>query len=559
MAITDAMLGTGAMGEPTRDVIIDYINGLDLDDRDKDGSTTDARNQMGDPMNAQPVSVVYGPAVTNARVYFATNDGYLHSINTETGVEAWAFVPPEFMGDQLDLYQNNSVATKHYGLDGNMRVQTIDNNGDGTLNHLAGDKVYLFFGMRRGGDTYYALDVSNPDAPSVMWRKDSASLPGIGQTWATPVPTKININGVVKDVLVIGGGYDPTQDDLPASTDTLGNSIYIVDIADGSLLWRASKTGATKNFSTGAGNNASMDYAIPADVKVLDLNGDKLADRMYFGDMGGQVWRLDIWNGQPAVNLVTGGVIAQLGAAPSATPTLADTRRFYYSPDVALVSNHEFHFVHVGIGSGHRAHPNSTANQDRFYALRDYNAFNRLTQVQYNALTPIRDGNLVDITSNTAATVPQGSPGWKFQLSIGGWRGEKVLAEARTFDDKVYFNTYTPNVGTGSSCTPSLGLRRQYAVSVFNGGLLTNQVTRFSESDGAPLAGPQFIFVEDTNSNDTSNDGQPEDDNNDGVIDSRDGDCVGETCVIRNDGLITDTEDLNTNPIRTFWTQQSVD
>ncbi len=100
-----------------------------------------------------------------------------------------------------------------------------------------------------------------------------------------------------------------------------------------------------------------MDYSIPAEVKVIDFDGDGFADRMYAADMGGQVWRFDVFNGQSAANLVNGGVIAQLGAAPSATPAVADTRRFYYSPDVALVSTKDYHFVHVGIGSGHRAHP----------------------------------------------------------------------------------------------------------------------------------------------------------------------------------------------------------
>ena len=40
---------------------------------------------------------------------------------------------------------------------------------------------------------------------------------------------------------------------------------------------------------------------------MLDLNQDGLADRMYVGDMGGQVWRFDIFNGEVVSKLVEGG------------------------------------------------------------------------------------------------------------------------------------------------------------------------------------------------------------------------------------------------------------
>jgi type IV pilus assembly protein PilY1 len=573
--VTNAVLGTGLPGDPTRDEVIDFINGIDSSDSDGDSDVTELRYAMGDPMSAQPVTVVYGPTNDDARVYFATNDGYLHSIRTTDGVEMWSFLPPQFLDDQIELFEDDSVPQKHYGLDANLKVQ-IDANNDGTIDADGGERVYLYFGMRRGGDSYYALDVSYPDAPRVMWHADSASVTGIGQSWSTPMPTKMNIGGTVTMVLVVGGGYDPTQDDQTASTDAIGNSVYILDAANGNVLWRASNAaaaGATKRFSTTLGNNGSMDYSIPADINVMDINGDQLADRMYFADMGGQVWRFDVFNGQSPANLITGGVIAQLGSAPLAAPTVQETRRFYYAPDAAIVSHGSLNYVHVGVGSGHRAHPNATANEDRFYALRDYVVTGQKTQAQHNSFTPIRDADLVDVTDTITASVPQGSPGWKFELRLGGWRGEKVLAESRVFNNKVLFNTYTPNAGTGVGCEPSLGLRRQYQVSVFDAAPVTNldgsanplvltASDRFAESNGAPLSTPQFIFISD-DPVDANNDGTIDlaegDTNGDGVVNELDGVCLGDTCVEECSGLICNRGGVNTTPIRTFWLQESIE
>jgi type IV pilus assembly protein PilY1 len=423
-----------------------------------------------------------------------------------------------------------------------------DANNDGVI--TAGEKVYLYFGMRRGGDFYYALDVSDPTNPQLLFRLDGATLPGIGQSWATPQPTHMNIAGTTqnakKSVLVIGGGYEPDQDNSALSTDSTGNAIYIVDAVSGNLLWWASSaSGATKRFNT---SGRSMDYSIPARVRVIDFDGDGFADRMYAADMGGQVWRFDVYNGQPASSVINGGVIAQLGGAPNSSPALTDTRRFYYAPDVAAVNTKDFNFTHIGIGSGHREHPLSTDNHDRFYALRDYHTA-PMSQLEFNALTPITDASLTPVTTANT-TVPNGSPGWRLDLNIGGWQGEKVLAEARTFNNEVIFSTFMPSTGS-NSCQPQLGNNRVYQMSIFNGAPVLNldgssdptnltMSDLFIQREGGILSTAQALFVE-------------RDLNGDGIPDSQDSDPV--VCV----GLICFPAGFQNTPVRTFWTQRSLD
>jgi len=554
-AVTDAMLGTGGAGDPTRAQVISFINGTDLPDTDQDNNVTEPRTQLGDPLHSQPVSMVYGPGLRQGLIFSATNDGFLHAFDLETGVERWSFIPPDFLDDQMHLYNDDAMSVKHYGIDGDLTMQIVADS-DSVIE--SGEKVYLFFGMRRGGDFYYGLDVSDPSAPVLLWRKDGTTLPGLGQSWSTPIPTRVNVAGATQNTeklaLVIGGGYEPDQDLDTASTDIIGNNLYIIDSVTGALLWHGGKTGTHKSWAT-AGR--SMDYSIPSDVRVIDLDGNGYVDRMYVGDMGGQLWRFDVTNGNAAASLVTGGVIAQLGAAPSATPTLANTRRFYNAPDFAIINSSGYDFVHIGIGSGHRGHPLSTAARDRFYSVRDYK-FAAMTQTQFDALTIITNASLTSVTT-ASTSVPQGtSPGWRIDLSNGGtWIGEKVMAEGRTFDNEVVFTTFRPG-SSGLSCVPQLGTNRIYRMSVYNGAPVMNLdgsadpttltlTDLYIENEGAPLPTPQFVFLD----TDRDHDGVPDaedDSDSDGIPDDQDADFDGDGVVdanadMDNDGIPNTTDD----------------
>ncbi|MFT6639575.1 MAG: type IV pilus assembly protein PilY1 [Patiriisocius sp.] len=97
----------------------------------------------------------------------------------------------------------------------------------------------------------------------------------------------------------------------------MGNAIYIVNAQTGELIWKADRN----KFS-------DMDYSITSDVRVLDIDADGLTDRLYVGDMGGQVWRFDINSGHEAgETLVYGGVMAKLGGQDNGVDTIAGARR----------------------------------------------------------------------------------------------------------------------------------------------------------------------------------------------------------------------------------------
>lgn len=501
-AITTAVLGIGSPGDPTRDDLINWARGQDINDDDGDTSTTDSRRAMGDPIHGQPAVVIYGgsaatPDVTDAVVYAPTNDGYLHAFRVTDGRELWAFMPQEHLGDVVGLFQNAPTATKHYSLDGDIRVLKYDINGNGVVDGL--DRVWLYFGQRRGGSKYFALDVTDKAAPRFMWSiGDTASpgdLNGIGETWSTPTLARVNVQGATQNaqrfVLIFAGGHDPVEDGTTyVPSDSMGNQIFIVDAISGARLWYASSSGADLNLTR-------MDHSIPSPVSVLDLDGNGYADRMYVGDTAAQLWRFDIYNGNPAASLVTGGAIASLGAHDDAVPTAAATRRFYHTPDIAAIQKRRMNpFFNIAIGSGYRGHPLDTTAHETFYSIRDYQPFVKLTQVQYNALSVVHDADLTDVTTVVNPTMPAGSPGWKMHLNQpdSNWIGEKALASATTVNNQVLFTTYTPNVAPVVGADPcqiaGAGKTRVYAVGVFDGSPQQNL-------DQPGVTGPANTVVQD--------------------------------------------------------------
>lgn len=559
--ITNTRLGlpVGA-DDDERDQLIEWLLGADVDDVDNDGNDDEQRHEMGDPLNAQPVSVIYGgtaasPDVDDAAVFFATNDGFLHAIDPASGKELWAFVPRELLPRSQELYANDTVTTRGYGLDGNLRVFRLDKDRNGVIEPADGDRVYLVFGMRRGGSSYFALDVTEKDSPRLLWRRGPAQLPGIGQSWSTPTITRVNVAGATQNaeklVAIFGGGYDPTQDNVPYNTDDVGNRLFIVDLESGALLWRAGPASGA-GYDPGANLQlARMNNSIPADVRVIDLANDGFADRMYASDTGGRIWRFDIYNGQPANSLVTGGVFASLGVADGTGSSPVDARRFFYAPDVSQGRVGSSTFFTLSTGSGMRGRPLNKEVQDRFYGIRDFQPYRMKTQAEYDAWVPITDTHptLVDVTGEDTPVVPESSVGWKMSLQTSGsLTGEKALAEARTFAGQVFFTTYTPHPDTFVGCTVTQGANRLYIVDAKTGGKVPQRDAKHEDLQAGGIAStPAFMFLSNVDRDNPFSNAV----------------CNGPNCDRGGTIGLVGVEDAGTlpetPPVRTYWQQRRVD
>jgi len=497
-ALTKTLLGIGAETDTYRTELLQWSRGVDIDDVDEDGSVTDARRHMGDPLHSNPVVLNYGgtDVSPDSTLFVATNEGFLHAFDTSDGTEVFSFMPQELLTNLDILYANSGAESHPYGLDGPITIWSNDVNHNGVLQDSSGvtesgEHAYLYAGMRRGGKNYYALDVTNRTSPVLKWmiKGGEGNYTELAQTWSRPQLARIKSSGVTKTVMFFGGGYDVNQDTIDSGVDNEGRALYMADAATGARLWWAGGTlsGATLALE-------DMQYSMPASVLVADLDADSLTDIIFAADTGGQVWRFDLDNsGDDTV--ITGGVVAKLAGSGA-----AEHRRFYEKPDVSLLKRSNGQLVYaIGIGSGYRAHPLSSTTQERYHMLFVGDVFS--SPPSYTALT---EDDLLNVTDNLNPDL-SGSNGWYINLESS----EKVLAQSKTIDGLTLFTTFKPNADSPDSCAPSQGLGRLYAVSTFDArplhnldgigtlGSLTTSDRSLNLARGGIQPEPTLIFTDD--------------------------------------------------------------
>lgn len=459
-----------------------------------------ARDHWGDPLHSEPRLVNFGfegtfeqAVLDDSRqknvAFITTNGGALHAVEPDTGYELFTFIPPEellktearFQNEQLD---GSDPQRTTYGLDGGITVwRKAASDGSGQPAH-----VFLYMGQRRGGRAYYALDVSDmqtskaeldaagtPTPPTLLWKIQGGVAPfeKLGQTWSQPTLAQIKVNGQKVPVLVFGGGYSAADHDTAGSVssgDAMGNAIYIVNAYTGELIWSASNSGATAT-------NADMKWSIPGSVSVIDINFDGVIDYLYAADLGGQIFRVDLdANNTGAASLAARVVtLAKLGTSVS-LGDIADHRRFFAPPVVALSRRGDEVLFQVAIGSGYRAHPLNTQTQDRIYVIDDVDALHAFEDGYQFRTAPILEADLLDVTTNMSPTAAEfdGKSGWFLNLGSSATTdpnddGEKVLAAAAIADGILYMTSFLPQTSYANECQRVIGASLLYGVNILDG------------------------------------------------------------------------------------------
>jgi type IV pilus assembly protein PilY1 len=417
-----------------------------------------------DGLESQPYSSFKSASSgRTAMIYVGANDGMLHGFDAATGQEKIAYIP-KVVFPKLPQLLSTTYAHRFY-VDGTPTTgDAFYDNGSGAAWHTV-----LVGGLRKGGQGIYALDVTNPAnfsesnaASLVLWEFTDANNADLGYTYSRPAIVRMK-NG--KWAAVFGNGYNNTEADGNASS-TGHAALFIVDIADGSII---------KEIDTGAGSVATPNGL--GHVAPVDVNGDRIIDYVYAGDLLGNLWKFDVSDANPTNWAVAYGGSPLFVAMDASNVRQPITTQPEVGPHPTKTSGGAFndggYMIYFGTGKYLEDGDNaSTGTQTQtFYGIWDPNlgsapSYSRSKLLQQQILKEAAvsingvDGD-VRITSDNAISwaadpLTPGTDhiGWYMDLvnTEGGNtdpKGERQVTVPVLRNGRIIFTTLIP---TGSSC-----------------------------------------------------------------------------------------------------------
>jgi len=203
-------------------------------------------------------------------VYVAANDGMLHAFNAETGKELWAYIPEMVLPQIYQLADPNYGQNHQYFVDGTPEVGDICPSAPTTPCSGTQWKTILVGGLNRGGKGYYALDITDPANPALLWEFTNANM---GYSYGNPRITKLK-NGTW--VVLLTSGYN--------NPDGIGR-LFVVNASTGALI---------TTISTGAGSAGTPSGLARISAYSTTADTNNTTSAAYGGDMLGNLWRFDI-------------------------------------------------------------------------------------------------------------------------------------------------------------------------------------------------------------------------------------------------------------------------
>ena len=527
-----------ATADALADAVVGYVSGTDVFDDDSDSNWTERRELvLGDIFHSNPVAVGgvtlylinepgYGPIGNPAApisffdqfyarqrvLYAGANDGMLHAFDAGdfldpdskvltsdehygfgTGSELFGYIPNAALPNLKKLVKTGEP--KPFFVDGSPSVADVwlpSTAGDVTKDTNEWTSA-LVTGMRNGGKSYLALDITDPTAvagdvhgayPKLMWEFNSASE-FQGYTWSQPVLTRVKIKaGVAGDhcgeddgdgngdcretwVAIFGGGYldqsDPSTPqyltaDSDSGWDPDSRSVYIVELSSGNVLARA------KYDALDTGGLEHMYWGFPSTPAVADLDSDGFADVVYIGDVGGQLWKWDISAvGQP--DLTTGRVdstqwpIGRIFVAPQGSN--GHYRELFFPPSLSYVNGE----LTIAFGTGERtnlSYDNTVGTDDNhFYVFRDPHP----TGADAFTSAPYGIGDLTEIGPLDNSDPDPDDRGFYLVAADD----EKFVTESVAFSGFVISLAYDPDLNTTVGACEQGGSSVLYVFSLADG------------------------------------------------------------------------------------------
>lgn len=464
---------------------------------------------LGGVVHSKPKQVSYGADFTtdgeisndekdrDDYIMFGSMDGALHLVSAEKGEEAFAFIPKTIIKQQLKALKadsEGSVGRTVFGVDAPWTSSSVlEYDFSGTPKKVKAASVKAYGGLRMGGKGIYGLDLTTKDKPTFLFSKNTTDtgFSRLGQVWSEPTVAKIRVKKGIKyeskDVIIVAGGYDTCYENpsfklissgdntsCDKKTQAEGNAVYILDASDGSIISSISGSDSGTNHT----KVDSMKHSVVAGVTALDRDDDGNVDHLYYADLGGSVYRVDLNSGATNASLVK-RVVRVLNASSGQTLPY----RFYERPIVSFyTSPYQEIFASVTIASGDRSTPLSmlrdTDNPNYLFNLFDYDiaqssifsytdeeliskdkTVNDLVSLpfkQNNALKNLANRKTVLQTiakgayNDTKKRYVYDNAGWRYPLTYfdgySGVEGVKSVGEPLAYGNRLFTTVYSPEM-----------------------------------------------------------------------------------------------------------------
>lgn len=381
-------------------------------------------------------------------VYVGSNLGVLHALDLETGAEVFGYVPRAIYPRLFNM----ATRDFQYTVDGEVRLFDAF---DGT------DWRQILVGtLGAGGRGVFALDVTDPENPEVMWDLTAESFPEpdhLGLTFAAAEPARLP-NG--DWVIVMGNGYHSPVDQA---------RLLVLDLFDKGKVLHDILLGDTGSPGAPFVNGLSTPRV------AQDFNNRLTWSRwVYAGDLQGNLWRVELGQGK--------------GDAPVVNRLFEGDRPITMQPQTIYPEGRAGYVVTFGTGKFFEIGDDMVdgAPDQFFYVLND--------AVSGPGQTDIKRSDLANRTPSNTGSTDLLEPidlfvgdGWYVRLNHHGRDGARALFTPDYRQGRILFTSFRPDddpcVVGGTNEVYLMNLRGGIGAFPTGGGESSAFV------DGSPIAG----------------------------------------------------------------------
>ena len=449
--------------------VLNYLRGDQSQEQKNGGSFRNRTDLLGDIVDSNPVYVSaedYGYSVlpegvsTAASpystylankannlpvVYVGANDGMLHGFaacasggcpaGVQPGQEVMAYVPAAVYSKLASL--SSPTYSHTYFVDGSPSAWDYYDTGTSTW------RTALTGTLGAGGQGVFALDITNPTSPSVLWEIDtttpcsscasgtSSFANNLGYVYGTaPVGRFADGNYYA----VFGNGYNSVSGQAVLYLVQINNPSHVIEL------------------DTGVGTSTTPDgMSMPS---LVDVNGDRVVDYIYAGDLLGNVWKFDVTATTPSSWGVANSSKGK--AAPFYTavdPTSGNPQPITAPIQVGTApsGSNGIDMLYFGTGSYMATYDPSNKQIQTFYGLLDSGSASGLgsgtSKLEQQTIVADVQAFGRDVRATSTNTVNYSNQnGWYLNLvpPSGTAQGERVVSGAQLNQGRIIFTSITP-------------------------------------------------------------------------------------------------------------------